>query len=41
MAALRPYLEAGYDELYVSQIGQDQAGFLDFFAKEVRPRLGL
>ncbi len=35
------YLEAGYDEVYVSQIGGDQQGFLRFFFAEVRPRLGL
>jgi G6PDH family F420-dependent oxidoreductase len=37
--ALRPYLEAGLDEVYVSQIGGHQAEFLDFFDNEVKPRL--
>jgi hypothetical protein len=36
---LRKYLNAGYDEVYVSQIGDDQSGFLDFFSREIRPRL--
>jgi G6PDH family F420-dependent oxidoreductase len=36
---IRAYLEAGFDEVYVSQIGPDQAGFLDFFNKELRHRL--
>jgi G6PDH family F420-dependent oxidoreductase len=39
VAAIRPYLEVGFDELYVSQIGGGQAEFLKFFDKEVRPRL--
>jgi len=37
---LRAYLDAGYDEVYVSQIGPDQQGFLDFYQREVAPRLG-
>jgi len=37
--AIREYLDAGFDELYVNQIGPDQAGFFDFFESEVRPRL--
>ena len=36
---IRQYVEAGYDEVYISQIGDDQAGFLRFFTDEVRPRL--
>lgn len=40
VASLRGYLEAGFDEVYVSQIGEDQAGFLDFYFSEVAPRLG-
>lgn len=36
------YFEAGFDEVHVRQIGDDQAGFLEFFWKEeVEPRLGL
>jgi G6PDH family F420-dependent oxidoreductase len=37
--AIRPYLEAGYDEIYVAQIGDDQQGMLDFYQREVLPRL--
>ena len=37
---VQKYLDAGFDEVYVSQIGEDQAGFFDFFNREVRPRLG-
>lgn len=39
--AIAAYLEAGFDEVYVNQIGDDQAGFFDAFAREIRPRLGL
>ena len=38
-AAIREYFEAGFDELYVSQVGPDQQGWLDFFTREVRPKL--
>lgn len=41
VAAFRQYLDAGFDEVYVSQIGDDQSGYLDFFFREVKPRLGL
>lgn len=40
-AKLASYLEAGFDELYVNQIGRDQAGFLKFYRAELAPRLGL
>jgi G6PDH family F420-dependent oxidoreductase len=39
--AISAYLDAGFDEVYVNQIGPDQDGFLDFYKKELRPRLGL
>jgi G6PDH family F420-dependent oxidoreductase len=38
---LRRYFDAGYDEVYVSQIGEEQAGYFEFLNREVRPRLGL
>jgi G6PDH family F420-dependent oxidoreductase len=37
--AINKYRDAGFDELYINQIGKDQAGFLRFFEHEVRPRL--
>jgi G6PDH family F420-dependent oxidoreductase len=37
--AIRKYLDAGFDEVYVSQVGQDQAGFFDFYRRELLPRL--
>ncbi|MBV9951506.1 MAG: TIGR03557 family F420-dependent LLM class oxidoreductase [Acidimicrobiia bacterium] len=37
--AIRPYIEAGFDEIFISQMGDDQQGFFDFFREEVEPRL--
>jgi len=39
LEALRKYLDAGFDKVYVSQIGDDQEGFLRFFFNEVQPKL--
>lgn len=39
VATLRPYLEAGFDEIYVQQVGDGQEGFFRFFREEVEPRL--
>jgi G6PDH family F420-dependent oxidoreductase len=39
--AISAYLEAGFDEVYVNQIGPDQEGFYDFYVRELQPRLGL
>jgi G6PDH family F420-dependent oxidoreductase len=38
---IRQYLEAGFDEVYVGQVGEDQAGYFDFYRREVAPRLGV
>jgi G6PDH family F420-dependent oxidoreductase len=37
--AISAYLEAGFDQVYVNQIGPDQEGFFDFYVREIRPRL--
>ncbi len=37
--AIEEYVEAGYDHVYVHQIGPDQEGFFDFYAAEVLPKL--
>jgi G6PDH family F420-dependent oxidoreductase len=39
VAGLRPYVEAGFDEVYISQIGPDQEGFLRFWQQELGPAL--
>jgi G6PDH family F420-dependent oxidoreductase len=41
LANIRSYIDAGFDEIYISQIGPDQAGFLEFYQKELAPGLGL
>jgi G6PDH family F420-dependent oxidoreductase len=38
VAKIQEYLDAGFDEVYVSQVGDDQEGFLDFYRREVLPR---
>jgi len=38
--AVKPYLDAGFDEIYLSQVGPDQQGFMDFYRKELQPLLG-
>ncbi len=37
VAALREYLDAGIEHVYVHQVGPDQEGFLDFYRREVLP----
>ena len=39
--ALREFIEAGFDHVYVHQIGPDQEGFLRFYAEQVLPKLSL
>ncbi|HJU47430.1 MAG TPA: TIGR03557 family F420-dependent LLM class oxidoreductase [Gaiellaceae bacterium] len=34
---IEKYVQAGYDHVYVHQVGPDQHGFLDFYAREVLP----
>ena len=37
--AIREYVDAGYDHVYVHQIGPDQEGFFSFYEREVLPEL--
>jgi G6PDH family F420-dependent oxidoreductase len=39
LAGIRAYREAGFDEVYVSQVGPGAEGFFDFYASQVLPRL--
>jgi coenzyme F420-dependent glucose-6-phosphate dehydrogenase len=39
VAAIRDYTDAGYDHVYVHQVGPDQAGFLEFCERELLPAL--
>jgi G6PDH family F420-dependent oxidoreductase len=36
--AIGEYVEAGYDHVYVHQVGPDQEGFFEFYGREVLPR---
>ena len=35
--SIEAYVDAGYDHVYIHQVGPDQAGFLEFAAKELLP----
>ena len=37
--AIKAFTDAGYDHVYIHQIGPDQEGFFDFFERELAPRL--
>jgi G6PDH family F420-dependent oxidoreductase len=39
LGALGAFVDAGYDEVYVNQIGPDQEGFFAFYAEQVLPEL--
>ena len=38
VAEIRRYADAGYEHVYVHQIGPNQEGFLRFYEREVLPR---
>jgi G6PDH family F420-dependent oxidoreductase len=40
VAKINEFREAGFDEVYVQQIGPDQEGFFTFWERELRPRVG-
>ena len=40
VSAIREYIDAGYDHVYVHQVGPDQEGFFDFYERAVLPELG-
>ena len=37
-AAIEAFAAAGYDHVYVHQVGPDQEGFFRFYEREVLPR---
>jgi len=39
--AIKEYVDAGYEQVYVHQVGPDQGGFFDFYEKEVLPRFAV
>jgi hypothetical protein len=39
LKAISKYLDAGFDHIVLTAVGDDQAAFIDFFQRELRPRL--
>jgi G6PDH family F420-dependent oxidoreductase len=39
LAGARAFLDAGFDEIYVGQVGPDADGFFDFYGSTILPRL--
>jgi G6PDH family F420-dependent oxidoreductase len=39
LAGIRGYVEAGFDEVYIGQVGGEHDGFFEFYANTVLPRL--
>jgi coenzyme F420-dependent glucose-6-phosphate dehydrogenase len=39
LEAIQEYVDAGYDHVYVHQVGPDQDGFFDFYERSVLPAL--
>ena len=37
---IEQYADAGYDHVYIHQVGPEQDGFIDFMARDVLPRAG-
>jgi G6PDH family F420-dependent oxidoreductase len=35
---IQSYVDAGYDHVYVHQVGPDQEGFIDFYQRQILPR---
>jgi len=41
LAEVRKFVEAGFDHVYIHQVGPEQEGFIDFCERELLPRLEL
>jgi coenzyme F420-dependent glucose-6-phosphate dehydrogenase len=39
LEAIRSYLDAGYDHVYLHQVGPDQEGFFRFYERDVLPKI--
>jgi G6PDH family F420-dependent oxidoreductase len=37
---IHAYATAGYDHVCIHQVGPDQAGFMEFYAREILPKIG-
>jgi hypothetical protein len=40
LAAIRNFVDVGFDHICLMALGPDHAAFIDFFARELKPRLG-
>jgi G6PDH family F420-dependent oxidoreductase len=38
VAQIQKYADAGYDHVYIHQVGPDQAGMIDFYKREILPK---
>ena len=38
---IQAYVDAGYDHVYLHQIGPDQTGFIDFAQREILPEFSI
>jgi coenzyme F420-dependent glucose-6-phosphate dehydrogenase len=38
VAAIQEYVDAGFDHVYIHQVGPDQGGFIEAYARDVLPR---
>ena len=41
LAKIQPFIDAGFDHVYLHQVGPDQEGFFRFAERELLPRLGV
>jgi G6PDH family F420-dependent oxidoreductase len=39
LKAIARFVDAGFDHIVLTAVGDDQAGFIDFFERELKPRL--
>jgi G6PDH family F420-dependent oxidoreductase len=39
LKGVREYTQAGFDEVYIGQVGGNQEGFFEFYAEQILPRL--
>ena len=39
LKAIGTFIDAGFDHIVLTGVGDDQAGFIDFFQRELKPRL--
>lgn len=38
LTSIQKYIDAGYDHICIHQVGHDQEGFMDFYAREILPK---